>query len=124
VGIPYGTRLETCPIRTLEEWLDTAHIENGPVFQRMNRWEQVLPNRLSAQSVALIIKEAAENAGLDKSKYSGHSLRSGSATQAAKGGTYGKVIYSETTQPHSLVYNRCSLVLHGTPVRLQKSSVL
>jgi integrase len=73
VGVPYGTRLETCPIRTLEEWLDTSHIESGPIFRRMNRWDQVLDGRLSAQSVALIIKEAAENAGLDKRIYSGHS---------------------------------------------------
>ena len=96
VGIPYGTRLETCPIRTLEEWLDTAHIESGPFFRRMNRWDQVLSNGLSAQSVALIVKEAAENAGLDKSKYSDHSLRSGSATQAAKGGASESTIMRQT----------------------------
>lgn len=62
----------------------------------MNRWDQVLSNRLSVQSVALIIKEAAENTGLDKSKYSGHSLRSGSATQAAKGGASESTIMRQT----------------------------
>jgi integrase len=96
VGIPYGNRLETCPIRTLDEWLNTAHFETGPVFRRMNRWDQVLADRLSAQSVALIIKKAAKNAGLDKSIYSGHSLRSGPATQAAIGGASEFTIMKQT----------------------------
>ena len=96
VGIHYGTRLETCPVRTLEEWLSTAHIEAGSIFRRMNRWDQVLTERLSPQSVALVVKEAAESAGLDKSRYSGHSLRAGSATQAAKGGAAESAIMRQT----------------------------
>ena len=71
MGIPYGTRLETCPIRTIEEWLDTSRTESGPVFRRMNRWVQMLAGRLSAQTEALIIKDADRSAGLDKNKYSG-----------------------------------------------------
>ncbi|MEX2259820.1 MAG: hypothetical protein WD672_14030 [Woeseia sp.] len=40
--------------------------------------------RLSAQSVALVIKEHARRAGLDYRRYADHSLRNGYLTGAAK----------------------------------------
>jgi site-specific recombinase XerD len=40
--------------------------------------------RLSAQSVALVINEQARRAGLDWERYAGHSLRRGYLTSAAK----------------------------------------
>jgi site-specific recombinase XerD len=46
----------------------------------------VLPDRLTAQSVALIVKVHAERAGLDPRSFSGHSLRAGFLTSAARRG--------------------------------------
>lgn len=73
-----------CPVRALETWLNAANIEDGALFRRVSCYDEVMPQRLSAQSVALIIKRCAAEAGLDSSLYSGHSLRAGFVTNAAK----------------------------------------
>lgn len=83
--IPYGSNLETCPIRSLKAWMDGAGIEDGKVFRAITRHSTV-NGSLSAQSVALVVKARAEQAGLDPEQFSGHSLRSGFATSAAKAG--------------------------------------
>lgn len=83
--IPYGSNLDTCPIRSLKIWMDAADIEDGKVFRAITRHGAV-NGSLSSQSVALIVKARAEQAGLAPELFSGHSLRSGFATSAAKAG--------------------------------------
>ena len=51
---------------------------------------------ISDKSVALIIKKYAEKAGLDASRYAGHSLRSGFATTAAEFGAEERNIMAMT----------------------------
>jgi integrase len=84
IGIQSGRRLDTCPVQALRAWLQTAGITEGPVFRPVNRHGQLLDTRLSSQAVALVVKEAAAAAGLDADRYSGHSLRSGFVTTAAR----------------------------------------
>jgi site-specific recombinase XerD len=52
----------------------------------MNKGGRVRPDRLTAQSVALIVKAYAKRAGLDPQSFSGHSLRAGFLTSAARRG--------------------------------------
>jgi integrase len=85
-----------CPVRALQSWLIGAAVDSGPLFRRMNRYAQVLAQRLSAQSVALIIKQHAERVGLDPRQYSGHSLRAGFATHAARAGASTLSIRAQT----------------------------
>lgn len=73
-----------CPIQALQDWLTVAEIERGALFRRMFRGDKVGESRLSAQSVALVVKEYASRAGLDWERYAGHSLRSGFLTSAAR----------------------------------------
>lgn len=73
-----------CPVQALQDWLTVAEIERGALFRRMFRNDKVGKSRLSAQSVAMVIKDYAHKAGLDSSRYSGHSLRSGFLTSAAR----------------------------------------
>ena len=73
-----------CPVQALLDWLTVAGIERGALFRRMYRGDKVGQARLSAQSVALVVKEYASRAGLDWERYAGHSLRSGFLTSAAK----------------------------------------
>ncbi|MDP9350155.1 MAG: integrase, partial [Chloroflexota bacterium] len=80
VGIPYGSNPSTCPVRSLRSWLEASGIESGPLFRGVDRHGRLLPGRLSDKAVALVVKRRAQGAGLDPSKYSGHSLRSGLAT--------------------------------------------
>lgn len=73
-----------CPVQALQDWITVAEIERGALFRRMFRGDKVGEARLSAQSVALVVKEYASRAGLDWERYAGHSLRSGFLTSAAR----------------------------------------
>jgi len=73
-----------CPVRALDDWLTVAKIERGALFVRMHRGDNVGRARLSAQSVAIIVKDYAHKVGLDSTQYSGHSLRRGFLTSAAR----------------------------------------
>jgi len=85
-----------CPCRTLQAWLKLSKITSGPIFRRIDKYDNILANRLTAQSVALIIKKRAASAGLDPILYSGHSLRAGFATNAARAGASNSSIRSQT----------------------------
>jgi site-specific recombinase XerD len=96
VGIPYGSNPETCPIRTMQAWMEQAGIGGGPLVRSINRHGQVQPGRLSGIDVALVVKKLADRAGLDSAKYAGHSLRAGHATTAAIGGASERSIMNQT----------------------------
>jgi integrase len=72
-----------CPVAAVKDWLAAAGITEGPLFRRVNKGGRLLPDRLAAQSVALIVKAYAARLGLDVEAFSGHSLRSGFLTSAA-----------------------------------------
>ncbi len=96
IGIPYGSNPDTCPVRALEAWVEASEVDSGPLFRPINRHGQVQDSRLTAQSVALIVKNAATLAGLDPTDYAGHSLRSGLATAAAEAGVNEREIMQQT----------------------------
>ena len=77
-GSPY------CPVQALDDWLTVAGKERGALFRRMYRGDKIGIGRLSAQSVAIIVKDCARIVGLDSSRYSAHSLRRGFLTSAAR----------------------------------------
>lgn len=82
VAILNGKALQ--PVAKLKEWIEASGIEAGPIFRRISRGDNVLPEALTAQSVALIVKRYAGAAGLDAARLSGHSLRAGFVTSAAE----------------------------------------
>jgi site-specific recombinase XerD len=96
IGIPYGSNPETCPVRTMQAWMEQAGIGAGPVFRSINRHGQVKPGRLSGIDVARVVKKLVDRAGLDASKYAGHSLRAGHATSAAIAGASERSIMNQT----------------------------
>jgi site-specific recombinase XerD len=96
VGIPFGRHPETCPIRAVRAWRDAAGITTGPLFRAVTRGGRVAGHQLSDRSVARIVQRAAARAGLDPSRYAGHSLRSGLATAAAAGGASERAIMAQT----------------------------
>jgi site-specific recombinase XerD len=75
-----------CPVKALKAWLAAAGITEGPLFRPINKADRVSLDRLSAQSVALIVKAHCKRAGLDPAQFAGHSLRAGFLTSAAKRG--------------------------------------
>jgi site-specific recombinase XerD len=74
-----------CPVAALKAWLAAAAITTGAVFRSVKKGGKVA-NRLSAQSVADIVKTYAERVGLDPALFAGHSMRAGFLTSAAKRG--------------------------------------
>jgi site-specific recombinase XerD len=84
IAVPRGTL--ACPVLALKAWLDAAGILAGPLFRPINKSGKVGTGRLTAQSVALIVKTHAKRVDLDPKLFSGHSLRSGFITSAARRG--------------------------------------
>ena len=85
-----------CPAAALEAWL--AYRRQGPdlvggtsdadrpLFCGLTKAGWLTGERLSDKAVARLVKQAAEDAGLDPALYSGHSLRAGLATAAGDAG--------------------------------------
>ena len=84
VAIPRIEQSPYCPVQAVSDWLVAAEISTGAVFRSMHRGDTVGKARLTAQSVALIVKALAAKVGLEASRYAGHSLRSGFLTSAAR----------------------------------------
>lgn len=87
---------ELGPVNALREWLDTANIASGAVFRRLDRWGNVYNDGITSQMVALVVKQAAKEAGLDWRSYSGHSLRSGFITETMDAGASDSDIMQQT----------------------------
>jgi hypothetical protein len=67
-------------IARLRRYLDAAGIHRGPLFRQLRRGDHLTDQRLSDQSVALIVKRRATAVGVPPELLSGHSLRAGYAT--------------------------------------------
>ena len=96
IGIPYGSNPETCPVPTIQAWIDTVGISAGPLFRSINRHGRIQAGRLSPVDVTRIVKKLATRAGLDPAKYADHSLRAGHATSAAIAGASERSIMNQT----------------------------
>ena len=83
-AIPYFENKNYCPVISLKTWINYAKINKGRIFN------------ISDKTVALTIKKYALLAGLDKTKYAGHSLRSGFATSTAEIGADERSIMTMT----------------------------
>ena len=89
-AIPYFENQEFCPVIALKNYLNKKFSNSDKSKKDVKIFE------ISDKSVALIIKRYAEKAGLDSSKYAGHSLRSGFATTAAEFGAEERNIMAMT----------------------------
>ena len=105
IAIPYGRGI-WCPVRALEAWKSASETKSGPVFRGLNRHSQISQNRLSGQAVSLVLKARADNAGIDGSSLSGHSLRAGFATSAALAGASSREIRKQTGHRSDSMLNR------------------
>jgi site-specific recombinase XerD len=102
IGVPYGSNPDTCPIRALQGWLETSGITEGPIFRPVDRHGKMASARLSARSVAGVVKRRVAAVGLDATEFAGHSLRSGLCTSAAMAGASERAIMNQSGH-HSLV---------------------
>jgi integrase len=73
-----------CPVAALQRWLLKAGITEGSVFRPLMRSGKLGEGKISPGAIATIIKQRIGEIGRDPSCYSGHSLRAGFATEAAR----------------------------------------
>lgn len=107
IGIPRGhNQAATCPVRAVKDWLEATHIKEGPIFRAINRHGQINNDRLTAQTVALVVKRYARAAGLDETIFAGHSLRAGMATSAAMAGATERAIMNQTGHKNTQMVRR------------------
>ena len=95
-ALPYFDSSQYCPVVSLKKLLDLSKINSGPIFRRFVKGSKLSKNRLTDQTVALLIKEYLNLAGIDSQNFSGHSLRSGFATSAAESGVEERNIMAMT----------------------------
>jgi len=95
-GLPYFTNELYCPVINLKKWLELSNIKSGPIFRRFTKGSSLTRDRLTDQSVVLLIKNYLNLAGIENTNYSGHSLRSGFATVAAESGADERSIMAMT----------------------------
>ena len=95
-GLPYFDNSVYCPVLSLKNWIEISNIDSGPLFRRFSKGSKLSNNRLTDQTVALLIKKYLQVAGIDNRNYSGHSLRSGFATTAAESGAEERSIMAMT----------------------------
>ena len=95
-GLPYFDNPQYCPVVSIQKWIEISKVTSGPIFRRFIKGSKLSENRLTDQTVALIIKKYLKLAGIDSTNYSGHSLRSGFATSAAEAGAEERTIMAMT----------------------------
>ena len=95
-ALPYFDNSQYCPVASLQKLINISKINSGPLFRRFLKGLKLSEKRLTDQTVALLIKEYLELAGIDSKNYSGHSLRSGFATSAAESGAEERSIMAMT----------------------------
>jgi integrase len=87
-----------CPMQALRDWTIAAGIRSGPLFRRIDRWDNLAVQRLDAQAVCGIVQRACQRAGLAPIQFGwgSHSLRAGFVTSAARAGVPLEVIMRTT----------------------------
>jgi len=89
VGIPPGGHGQTCPVRAVRAYLEALEqlrVVSGALFRPLTHTGKLRRTRLTPQSVALVVKQAALQAGANPKDYASHSLRAGLVTAAARAG--------------------------------------
>jgi len=105
VGIPFGSTPASCPVRAVRSWVAAGRLEGGPLFRAVVG-ATAGAERLSDKAVARLVKRAAESVGLDPAGFSGHSLRDGLCTSAAKAGRSERSIMRVTGHKTSRMVSR------------------
>ena len=85
IAIPVGDS-DLCAVKAVRDWLSAAAISEGPILRAVTRAGRIGSAALSDKAVALIVKRLLQRIGIDATEYSGHSLRAGFVTAAARAG--------------------------------------
>ena len=90
-----STDTNVSPTVLLKRWLSVSEIISGSLFRSIRKGNQITNQRLTPQSVRLIVQQTAETAELSLN-LSAHSLRSGFVTTAIRQGKTERSIMNQT----------------------------
>ena len=104
---PASKEGDPCPVEAMKAWLQVAGLKGElgggaslrgvKIFRSLSKGAgRVLGRKLSTQSIATILKKRAVAVGIDPAEISGHSLRAGMATEAARRGADSLAIRQKT----------------------------
>ena len=102
LGIACGSI--ACPAKAFRASVDAAGLTDGPLFRPIKKGGRLSSDRLADRAVGSIVKRYADRIGLDAADFSGHSLRSGFITSAAKRGAS---IFKMMDQSRHKSWTRC-----------------
>jgi len=118
IPVPFGKRKATCPVRTMQRWLDVRGDWPGPVFCHVMRGS-VKRKQLLGNRIAQVVQETAAKAGMDRKRYGAHSMRAGMATEGLEQGV-NEVMIAQQTGHRSLdtlrLYHRSRDPFRGNAV--------
>ena len=69
-GLPYFSNQIYCPVLNLKKWLEISNIKSGAIFKKFNKGFSLSDNRLTDQTVALLLKNYLSVAGIENKNYS------------------------------------------------------
>jgi len=105
VAIPYSSHLGTCAVRQVRAWVTVLAdhgILDGPLLRAVDRHGRVSDRRMSGDGINRAVRAAAARAHLPGADtYTGHSLRAGGATAAARAGARDSAIASQGRWSHN-----------------------
>jgi integrase len=103
LAVPRGEDEATCPVRSLEAWLQLRGSQPGPLFTRCDSVCKKKTEILTGNAVLTLVKKAVARIGLDPSQFGAHSLRAGLVTEAGLAGVSALIIGNHTGQSVSTV---------------------
>jgi integrase len=98
VGIEYGDRELTCPVRALKAWREIRGRWAGPLFCRLDAHGGIVQHGLQGDRINHRVKDTLQEMGVDHRNYGSHSLRSGMITTAIERGASETLIMLRTGQ--------------------------
>lgn len=84
IRVPPGIKIR--PGAAVCKWFAVSGIKEGPLFQTMNRGGGIKGSPMHHSDISRLVKSYASRIGLDPREVSGHSLRAGFVTSAARQG--------------------------------------
>ena len=113
IGIPFARDPRYCPVQAVRAWQECllrqvipTPTAAAPLFRAINRHGQIAEAALTGRAVALIVQSCCRKAGLDPTRYAGHSLRAGFCTAAALAGKPNWQIRKQSGHKTDVMLNR------------------
>lgn len=97
--VPYSSSSAICPVRAVQEWIACLHAHgylSGPLFRAVRGTDWIGEHPLTPAAACARVKHYAKLIGMDPREVSGHSLRAGFATSAARKGRPERAIMAST----------------------------